>query len=107
MNGRVTEEPTIDIADAIDGLHEQLELLREQLAGVIVGQNEVSEQLLIGMLCRGHCILQGMARSGEDDAGRYSGVSDGSELSTRSIHARFDARRHHGNGSLGGRPHDR
>ncbi|MGB7342975.1 MAG: AAA family ATPase [Pirellulaceae bacterium] len=60
MNGRAKDESTIDIADAIDQLHEQLVLLREQLAGVIVGQHDVSEQLLIGMLCRGHCILQGM-----------------------------------------------
>ncbi|MCL4161914.1 UNVERIFIED_CONTAM: hypothetical protein GTU68_059848 [Idotea baltica] len=59
-NGRVKDDSTIDVADAIDKLHEQLVLLREQLAGVIVGQHEVSEQLLIGMLCRGHCILQGM-----------------------------------------------
>ncbi len=34
--------------------------LRRQLAGVIVGQDEVAEQLLIAMLCKGHCILQGM-----------------------------------------------
>ena len=53
-------QPIIDVADAVDQLHEQLTSLREQLAGIIVGQNEVSEQLLIGMLCRGHCILQGM-----------------------------------------------
>ena len=50
----------VDVAKAIDGLHQQIERLREQLAGVIVGQHDVSEQLLIGLLCRGHCILQGM-----------------------------------------------
>ncbi|WP_315854357.1 AAA family ATPase [Rubripirellula lacrimiformis] len=44
----------------MDQLHQQLQSLRTQLAGVIVGQQDVSEQLLIGMLCRGHCILQGM-----------------------------------------------
>lgn len=60
VNGRVADESPLDVAEAIDRLHEQLKLLREQLAGVIVGQHEVSEQLLIGMLCRGHCILQGM-----------------------------------------------
>lgn len=50
----------IDVASAIDELHQQITLLREQLAGVIVGQDAVSEQLMIGLLCRGHCILQGM-----------------------------------------------
>ncbi|MEM1070523.1 MAG: MoxR family ATPase [Planctomycetota bacterium] len=54
-----SDEP-VDVSEAVDALHEQLKRLREQLAGVIVGQEEVSEQLLIGLLCRGHCILQGM-----------------------------------------------
>lgn len=52
--------PPDDVAEAVDRLHEQVSALREQLAGVIVGQEAVAEQLLIGMLCRGHCILQGM-----------------------------------------------
>ncbi|HUG19081.1 MAG TPA: AAA family ATPase [Planctomycetaceae bacterium] len=49
-----------EVADAIDRMHEQLTALKSQLEGVIVGQNEVIDQLLIGLLCRGHCILQGM-----------------------------------------------
>lgn len=55
-----TKPPTVNVAEAIDDLHAQYQALRTQLAGVIVGQNEVAEQLLIGLLCRGHCILQGM-----------------------------------------------
>ena len=31
-----------------------------ELSGVIVGMTDVTEQLMIGILCRGHCILQGM-----------------------------------------------
>ncbi len=53
-------EPAENIDDALDRMHEQFTELRRQIAGVIVGQDEVSEQLLIAMLCRGHCILQGM-----------------------------------------------
>ncbi|HEY2251897.1 MAG TPA: MoxR family ATPase [Planctomycetaceae bacterium] len=49
-----------DVAGAVDRLHEHYQNLRRQLSGVIVGQEDVSEQLLIGLLCRGHCILQGM-----------------------------------------------
>ena len=49
-----------DVAEAVDRMHEKFAELRTQLAGVIVGQEEVSEQLLIALLCRGHCILQGM-----------------------------------------------
>ena len=62
-NGHATK-PVIatskDVAEAVDHVHEQFNALREQLRGVIVGQDEVSEQLLIALLCRGHCILQGM-----------------------------------------------
>jgi len=50
----------VDVATAVDQLHDQMKELRTQLSGVIVGQHAVAEQLLIGILCRGHCILQGM-----------------------------------------------
>jgi len=61
-NGRHPASPAtpVDVAAAVDRLHEQYQEFRRQLAGVIVGQEEVSEQLLIALLCRGHCILQGM-----------------------------------------------
>ena len=49
-----------NLDDAMDRMQEQITELRRQLAGVIVGQEEVAEQLLIALLCRGHCILQGM-----------------------------------------------
>lgn len=62
-NGRMMETQTLsaeDVAAAVDRIHDQFQQLREQLSGIIVGQEEVSEQLLIALLCRGHCILQGM-----------------------------------------------
>src|ERR1700756_2455452 len=34
--------------------------LKKQLARVIVGQDEVIEQLLIALFTRGHCILEGV-----------------------------------------------
>ncbi len=49
-----------DVVGAVDRLHEHYQDLRRQLSGVIVGQEDVSEQLLIALLCKGHCILQGM-----------------------------------------------
>ena len=60
-NGHVSVTSSgVDVASAVDRLHEQYQEFRTQLGGVIVGQEEVSEQLLIALLCRGHCILQGM-----------------------------------------------
>lgn len=58
-NGAAAESDP-DLVDTLDAMSEQFQVLRDQLAGVIVGQEEVAEHLLIGLLCRGHCILQGM-----------------------------------------------
>jgi MoxR-like ATPase len=59
-NGRSKALSELEVADAVDRLHEQYKVLREQLSGIIVGMDGVSEQLMIGLLCRGHCMLQGM-----------------------------------------------
>ncbi|MCG6155914.1 MoxR family ATPase [Rubinisphaera sp. ICM_H10] len=59
-HGQVQAPVSEDVAVTVDRLHEQMQELKRQLAGVIVGQEDVSEQLLISLLCRGHCILQGM-----------------------------------------------
>ena len=49
-----------EIARIVGGVYERCQALRDELAGTIVGMNDVTEQLLISILCRGHCILQGM-----------------------------------------------
>jgi len=43
-------------AKLVDACH----AVREQLGKIVVGQNEVIEQLLIAMLARGHCLLEGV-----------------------------------------------
>ncbi|APZ92959.1 AAA family ATPase [Fuerstiella marisgermanici] len=53
-------ETSKDVAETVDRMHEKFKELRTQLSGIIVGQDEVAEQLLIALLCKGHCILQGM-----------------------------------------------
>ncbi|MFO1019837.1 MAG: AAA family ATPase [Planctomycetales bacterium] len=45
---------------AIESLHSKYELMRTQLSGVLVGMDEIIEQVTIAILCKGHCILQGM-----------------------------------------------
>jgi MoxR-like ATPase len=59
QSGQAAAVP-VDVGAAVDRMHEQFTELRRQLGGVIVGQDAVAEQLLIALLCRGHCILQGM-----------------------------------------------
>jgi MoxR-like ATPase len=52
--------PSNDELAAVEQIHRKYLMLREQLGGVIVGLDDVIEELVIALLCRGHCILQGM-----------------------------------------------
>ena len=52
--------PSTDELAAVERIHTKYLALREQLGGVIVGLDDVIEELVIALLCRGHCILQGM-----------------------------------------------
>ena len=45
---------------AVEKLHEAYRLITEQLARVIVGQQQVIEELLVAMFARGHCLLVGV-----------------------------------------------
>jgi MoxR-like ATPase len=45
---------------AVDQLHKKYQQITVRMEGVIVGQEEVIEQLVIALLCRGHCILEGV-----------------------------------------------
>jgi MoxR-like ATPase len=58
MNDAVTEQ-------TIQRQLDQLGSLRAAIAQAIVGQNEVVEQLLIGLLAGGHCLLEGVPGLGK------------------------------------------
>ncbi len=45
---------------AVEKLHASYGRMKEELAQVIVGQNEVVEQVLMAMFCRGHALLVGV-----------------------------------------------
>ncbi len=45
---------------ALKSLHQGFEKIRSELARVIVGQDEVVEQLLIALFAGGHCMLEGV-----------------------------------------------
>src|SRR5215510_6546557 len=47
-------------SSAIRKLGEARERIAQQLANVIVGQDQVIEQLLICLFSRGHCLLEGV-----------------------------------------------
>ena len=63
MNDRVSggqAELSGDEIKALEKLSESYRAVREQLGKVIVGQNEVIEQLMIAIFARGHCLLEGV-----------------------------------------------
>jgi MoxR-like ATPase len=46
--------------ESIDRLSQAYHGIREQMSKVIVGQNDVIDQLLIALFSRGHCLLEGV-----------------------------------------------
>ena len=60
MTGEKQDALKTGEVEAIKQLHERYLQIAGQLSGVIVGLDEVIGQLVIGLLCRGHCILEGV-----------------------------------------------
>ncbi|MFO1096091.1 MAG: MoxR family ATPase [Planctomycetaceae bacterium] len=58
----MTTDPQPNNAEiqAVDDLHRQYQALCQQLHGVLVGLDDIIEQMFVAVLCRGHCILEGM-----------------------------------------------
>src|SRR5688500_9417013 len=46
--------------ETVAQLNEGLERVREEMSNVIVGQNELVDLLLIGILCDGHILIEGV-----------------------------------------------
>ncbi len=59
MSSEVFESKHEDV-EAAERLRETCGRVREQVAKAVVGQDGVMEQLLIAMLARGHCLLEGV-----------------------------------------------
>ncbi len=55
-----TESLAADDLEAVRRLQDGFQQIKQQLSRVIVGQNEVIEELLIAMFSRGHCMLEGV-----------------------------------------------
>ena len=47
-------------SESVDLLHDAYGRLAEQIGKIIVGQQDVIEQLLIALFSRGHCLLEGV-----------------------------------------------
>src|SRR5207248_5194249 len=49
-----------DDLNAVRRLRDAFESIKQQLSRIIVGQEEVIEELLISLFSKGHCILEGV-----------------------------------------------
>ncbi len=60
--GRPQGDPAGEADDvgAVEQLAESFRSIRTELAKVVVGQDRVIEELFVCLLCRGHCILEGV-----------------------------------------------
>ena len=45
---------------SVDNLHQKYELLKKEISKIIVGQNNIIEQIIISILAKGHCLLIGV-----------------------------------------------
>src|SRR3954452_8933865 len=55
-----TEDLRSDDLDAVRRLKDAFSNIKQQLSRIIVGQEEVIEELLISLFSKGHCILEGV-----------------------------------------------
>ncbi len=56
----MTTETSTAPAEQWERVQEQVANIRKETARVIVGQDEVVEQMLVSLLCKGHCLLEGV-----------------------------------------------
>ena len=86
---------------ALAAAHQQL---REELGRVIIGQQEVVDQLLTCLFAGGHCLLVGVPGLAKTLLVRTLAATLGPELQPHSVHARPDAVGHYGLRGHPGRP---
>src|SRR6185436_9514487 len=60
LSGTTTSVGQVSPEQAVADVRRAFDRLREQIHKVIVGQDEVVEQILIGMFCRGHALVEGV-----------------------------------------------
>ncbi|MFO0969661.1 MAG: MoxR family ATPase [Gemmataceae bacterium] len=60
MDNKATESLAANDLDAVRRLKDAFADIKKQLSRVIVGQDQVIEELLIALFSRGHCILEGV-----------------------------------------------
>src|SRR5436190_1261865 len=71
-----TDDLSPDEVAAVQKCERAYNVLRDELAKVIVGQNEVIEQVLIAIFARGHALLEAMPERQVSAGGKIHKLSD-------------------------------
>ena len=58
--GIATRRPSEEVLETAQQVTEAYQKMIDQMARVIIGQQDVMELMLLGLLCQGHCILEGV-----------------------------------------------
>ena len=96
--------PEHDLA-AVERLADAYRRITDELGKVIVGQQQVIEELLVAMFARGHCLLVGVPGLAKTLMIRTLADALSAQVQPHSVHARPDAGRHHRHRSDSGRSH--
>ena len=76
-DSNTSNDSSAQISETIQRLSKIKSSLETELSKVIVGQNEVIEQILICLFAQGHCLLEG-AWTGKDALDQHLGKDAGS-----------------------------
>ncbi len=105
--GMTQQTATPDDLQAVEKLRDAHERIQRELGKVIVGQDEVIEELLIAIFARGHCLLVGVPGLAKTLLVRTLARTLDLSFSAHPVHARPDALRHHRHRGARGGPGDR
>ncbi len=93
--------------EAVRRLRDAFNDIKKQLAKVIVGQEQVIEELLIAIFAGGHCPAGRRARPGQDPDDLHPGQVAVADLQPHPVHPRPHAVRHHRHRGDRGEPQHR
>jgi len=79
----------MDIQEITRAVEQESVVVRQVMANmekVIVGQRYLIERMIIGLLCDGHLLLEGLSGPCQDHGGESAGHHRSNHLSTHPVH---------------------
>jgi MoxR-like ATPase len=96
-----------ELEESVKGIIAGLNKLKQEIKKVIVGQEEIIDQLLITFLAGGHALLEGVPGLAKTLMIRSLSEAIELKIQAHSVYARFNANRYYWNGNSGGGSHNR